>query len=126
MEQPVLPPSPTKAWEILKSTNTVENVKPMDLNTPIYPDMVRFVCVSDTHSLENRMPHQIPPGDILIHAGDFTNVGELKEVKEFNERLGILLFLYFEVLSFLTETFLSIIFIRESSTSSQNCDCWKP
>ncbi|XP_002740401.2 metallophosphoesterase domain-containing protein 1-like [Saccoglossus kowalevskii] len=30
----------------------------------------------------------LPDGDVLIHAGDFTNVGRPKEVDEFNEWLG--------------------------------------
>jgi hypothetical protein len=31
------------------------------------------------------MTHEIPHGDILIHAGDFTNVGAFEEVKEFSD-----------------------------------------
>jgi 3',5'-cyclic AMP phosphodiesterase CpdA len=44
--------------------------------------MLRVVCVSDTHSRHARMAHRIPSGDVLIHAGDLTNVGRGKEVLE--------------------------------------------
>ena len=53
---------------------------------------IRIVCISDTHSaVENvELPFKIPDGDILIHAGDFTNYGEVDKVKEFNAWLGTL------------------------------------
>ena len=53
---------------------------------------IRIVCVSDTHSLVENVqpPFNIPEGDILIHAGDFTNQGNLDKVKEFNSWLGSL------------------------------------
>ena len=38
---------------------------------------MRFVCASDTHMMRDRVP--IPDGDVLIHAGDFTMRGELKD-----------------------------------------------
>jgi 3',5'-cyclic AMP phosphodiesterase CpdA len=40
----------------------------------------RIVCISDTHSLYN---FPLPPGDILVHAGDFSRSGTLAEVQEF-------------------------------------------
>ena len=36
------------------------------------------------------MHNSIPNGDILIHAGDFSKVGSIKEVKEFSEFLKTL------------------------------------
>lgn len=36
---------------------------------------LKIVCISDTHSREHEMPATVPHGDILVHAGDFTNVG---------------------------------------------------
>jgi hypothetical protein len=38
----------------------------------------RIVCISDTH---NQTP-KLPPGDILIHAGDLTNQGSYSELKK--------------------------------------------
>lgn len=45
-------------------------------------DSWRIVCISDTHSLYHKMA-PIPEGDILIHAGDFSSTGTLKEMQEF-------------------------------------------
>lgn len=44
---------------------------------------MRIVCISDTHSLHPMMGHDLPEGDVLIHAGDCTNVGKPHEVEEF-------------------------------------------
>lgn len=40
---------------------------------------VRVVCISDTH---NNIPEDVPPGDILIHAGDMTNDGSSAEIQK--------------------------------------------
>ncbi|KAJ6784521.1 hypothetical protein PWT90_09057 [Aphanocladium album] len=37
---------------------------------------IRIVCIADTHSLTQ----PIPPGDVLIHAGDLTRSGTLSEL----------------------------------------------
>ncbi|KAK7696081.1 hypothetical protein QCA50_000723 [Cerrena zonata] len=39
------------------------------------PDWTRFVCISDTHC--QRFP--IPDGDVLLHGGDLTHTGTLKQ-----------------------------------------------
>ena len=39
---------------------------------------IRIVCISDTH---NQTP-KLPPGDILIHAGDLTNQGSFSELQK--------------------------------------------
>jgi predicted phosphodiesterase len=41
----------------------------------------RFVCVSDTHNAAPGGPFKLPKGDVLIHAGDMTNQGSLKELQ---------------------------------------------
>jgi Icc-related predicted phosphoesterase len=48
---------------------------------------MRIVCISDTHGLHIKMEKyaSLPQGDVLIHAGDCTNVGKPYEVKEFVE-----------------------------------------
>merc|ERR1719367_837758 len=53
---------------------------------------VRIVCTSDTHSgvEDNPQSFTLPDGDVLIHAGDFTNYGEVDKVKKFNSWLGTL------------------------------------
>lgn len=50
---------------------------------------LRFVAISDTHSLHHRM-REIPKGDVLIHAGDFTLFADDEQVADFNHWLGTL------------------------------------
>uniref|UniRef100_K3WF96 Calcineurin-like phosphoesterase domain-containing protein n=1 Tax=Globisporangium ultimum (strain ATCC 200006 / CBS 805.95 / DAOM BR144) TaxID=431595 RepID=K3WF96_GLOUD len=51
---------------------------------------MRVVCISDTHGLHDALHavERIPDGDVLIHAGDFTDTGDRDEVLAFNEFLG--------------------------------------
>ena len=49
--------------------------------------VMKVVCVSDTHGLHENA-RAIPPGDIFVHAGDFTDTGERSEVLAFNDFLG--------------------------------------
>ncbi|ROT85583.1 Metallophosphoesterase domain-containing protein 1 [Penaeus vannamei] len=55
---------------------------------PLSPNMVRFVAVSDTHS--RAVKAEVPDGDVLLHAGDFTGRGTLSEAMQFNMWLGTL------------------------------------
>ena len=48
---------------------------------------MKIVTIADTHGLHNQLKN-IPDGDILIHAGDLTNIGEIDDVIKFNEFLG--------------------------------------
>eukprot|EP01118_Nematostelium_gracile_P014191 TRINITY_DN5481_c0_g1_i1.p1 TRINITY_DN5481_c0_g1~~TRINITY_DN5481_c0_g1_i1.p1 ORF type:complete len:265 (+),score=59.81 TRINITY_DN5481_c0_g1_i1:116-910(+) len=48
----------------------------------------RIVCISDSHTRASSI--NIPFGDILIHAGDFTQKGTKEEAQEFNDWLGSL------------------------------------
>ena len=41
---------------------------------------MRLVCVSDTHLRTGRL--EVPPGDVLLHAGDLTGGGDVEEVRE--------------------------------------------
>lgn len=47
---------------------------------------VRLVCLSDTHDLHSSL--EVPDGDILIHAGDFTSRGRVPEVEAFGRFLS--------------------------------------
>ena len=53
---------------------------------------IRIVCISDTHSSVEmaRPPFEVPNGDILIHAGDFTEHGKIGNVEGFDRWLGSL------------------------------------
>jgi len=46
---------------------------------------MKVVCLSDTHGAHNEIT--LPHGDLLIHAGDFTNVGYESEIIAFNSWL---------------------------------------
>jgi Icc-related predicted phosphoesterase len=49
---------------------------------------VRIVCISDTHNQLHKLT--IPPGDLLIHAGDLTGHGSLKDVARVDRALAAL------------------------------------
>lgn len=54
---------------------------------PVAVGYVRFVHISDTHGKHEGMG-PLPPGDVLIHTGDFTNSGTVSEVRSFCEWFG--------------------------------------
>jgi len=48
--------------------------------------MKNIVCISDTHGHHRKINH-VPNGDILIHAGDITNKGEIEILEDFSDWL---------------------------------------
>jgi predicted phosphohydrolase len=49
--------------------------------------LVKIVCLSDTHGFHRKV--HVPPGDLLIHAGDFTLFSRSQaEILDFNAWLG--------------------------------------
>lgn len=42
---------------------------------------MKLVCISDTHGRHERL--SLPEGDVLIHAGDFSQKGEEEEIRHF-------------------------------------------
>ena len=48
---------------------------------------MRLVCISDTHGLHGEMP-SVPPGDVVIHAGDCLRTGSLAALEEFTRWFG--------------------------------------
>lgn len=46
---------------------------------------MRVVCLSDTHSRHDSVV--VPNGDVLVHAGDFTKLGEPQEICDFSQWL---------------------------------------
>ncbi|KAI1700172.1 calcineurin-like phosphoesterase domain-containing protein [Ditylenchus destructor] len=85
---------PTTLWNKYYSKERICKPIPplLSMNAPIRADAVRFVCISDTHErLADVLPFRfIPPGDVFIHCGDFTNIGKKEAVMEFNEQIGSL------------------------------------
>ncbi len=51
--------------------------RPQQTNKP-NPKAITVVCISDTHNFQPMVPH----GDLLIHAGDLTQSGTVKEVQD--------------------------------------------
>lgn len=47
---------------------------------------LRIVCISDTHGGHRKLT--MPPGDILIHAGDYTYFSKKEDATDFNAWLG--------------------------------------
>lgn len=80
--------NPTCAWNELSQKQKVIKVNVKLPTKPVEPDKVRFVCMSDTHSLIHSVKFDVPDGDVLLHAGDFTKCGKLEEVEEFDNWLG--------------------------------------
>lgn len=44
---------------------------------------MKIVCISDTHALHRAITSDVPDGDVLVHAGDITNVGSVLDIREF-------------------------------------------
>ena len=64
-------------------------VTPLSHDAPIRDDHLRFVCISDTHTqIEKRELDFVPQGDVLLHGGDFSDIGLPKDIKVFNDYLG--------------------------------------
>lgn len=72
---------PTKTYNEIKVKQKFQQVKPIPFDTPKQPGHLRFVCISDTHSLTKNL--KLPDGDVLLHAGDFSNIGRPSEVQGF-------------------------------------------
>jgi len=76
-------------WERFLSSPTLfiaRLVYSPSFRPPTYSDAadsnsVRVVCISDTHNTHSSQP-SLPPGDILIHSGDLTNSGTMKEIDD--------------------------------------------
>lgn len=88
------PNDPDKVWDKLKGRHTQKVIDPKSSLLTTYPapkpeGNKRIVILSDTHSLHDRLG-PIPEGDILIHAGDFSNVGSLGDCEGFGQFLASL------------------------------------
>ncbi|XP_048238350.1 metallophosphoesterase domain-containing protein 1-like [Haliotis rufescens] len=88
--QPKLSHNTVYAWSKLSVKQKVECVPPLDPTSPVPADCVRFVCISDTHNKVECDPGLVPPGDVLLHAGDFTMTGTPAQIDKFNHFLGTL------------------------------------
>lgn len=80
--------NPSKAWERIRVHQRYYRCDPFPPSTPISEDKIRFVCISDTHGKIEGSKLQMPQGDVLLHAGDFTQKGHMNEIQKFNSYLG--------------------------------------
>jgi predicted phosphohydrolase len=63
---------------------SVEVIRALPIPDPLRKQeagTLRLVMISDTHSFHRRIP--IPPGDVLVHSGDFCDGGSLEELEDF-------------------------------------------
>ena len=74
------------AWDAPQTPRTAQTAP----EKPRVPGAVRFVCVSDTHDswrgeskAGGKSGPDVPMGDVLVHAGDFTRSGKMDEVARF-------------------------------------------
>ncbi|XP_060075974.1 metallophosphoesterase MPPED2-like [Ylistrum balloti] len=82
---------PNKAWKSMQQDQKVIKKHLVDdPESPVPDGHLRFVCISDTHSRIEYGGFQVPAGDVLIHAGDFTMIGLPKDIDKFNKFLGTL------------------------------------
>lgn len=58
-------------------------------HTPALDSLLSLVCIADTHGFHRQLT--LPPGDILIHAGDFEG-RTVEQIEDFNAWLGELPF----------------------------------
>ena len=79
---------PYLAWSVLQVKQTARTVTPICHDTPKPEGHTRFVCLSDTHTKTKNL--SVPPGDVLLHAGDFSNIGLPRDIENFNTFLGSL------------------------------------
>lgn len=82
--------NPSKAWERIRVHQSYFWCDPFPPSTPIAEDKIRFVCISDTHGKIEGSKLHMPSGDVLLHAGDFTQKGHMNEIQKFNSYLGAL------------------------------------
>lgn len=82
--------NPSKVWERIRVHQRYYRCDPFPPSTPIAEDKIRFVCISDTHGKIEGSKLHMPPGDVLLHAGDFTQKGHMNEIQKFNSYLGAL------------------------------------
>ena len=47
--------------------------------------MKKIICISDTHGKHEQLNYDLPEGDMIIHAGDVSNLGKIYEINEFTQ-----------------------------------------
>lgn len=78
---------PTIVWDKLKGKQVFQLPEIWDgtVSAADGPPSVRLVCISDTHGRHQGVV--VPPGDVLLHSGDFSDIGAQKQVESFRDWL---------------------------------------
>lgn len=113
--------NPTQAWNEISKTQRLIKILPKIPKNDPQPGKIRIVCMSDTHSLTNHIKFPITPGDIFVHAGDFSKCGKKEEVIEFNNWLAHLPHKHKIVIAGNHELSFDKTFTHPFSSSSQCC-----
>uniref|UniRef100_A0A1I7V463 Metallophos domain-containing protein n=1 Tax=Caenorhabditis tropicalis TaxID=1561998 RepID=A0A1I7V463_9PELO len=85
------PYAENELWDSIKDNKTQIEIPKLNeegaINTPPTDGTpyLKVVCISDTHEQLHNVT--VPDGDVLIHAGDFTNNGDENELIKFNEEM---------------------------------------
>lgn len=78
---------PTMAWERrrYKKSCHFDTLQQNFGENPCPEGHCRWVTISDTHGKHRALSenNMLPDGDVLLHAGDLTNVGEVKQISDF-------------------------------------------
>jgi len=58
---------------------------PSDLDPETDSDVIKILCISDTHNLQRKLTiSRLPFADIIINAGDMTQIGSLEELRSYD------------------------------------------
>lgn len=66
---------------LLRRLNPTQ-IASVSIGDPRSDESYRIVMISDTHNRHKEMTHEMPEGDILIHAGDFTSDGGIEQIQD--------------------------------------------
>lgn len=83
-QQESLSLDPDLAWETVKSDQIF--LDPINSTNQKPDDCIRIVCMSDTHGQHREI--YLPPGDVLVHGGDFTKTGEPGTIQDLDDYFG--------------------------------------
>jgi len=73
---------PTSAWKMIENSQRFLPLPTLEAGSPRL-ESTRIVCMSDTHGKHRQV--FVPKCDLLIHSGDFTNMGEASTVQDLGD-----------------------------------------
>ncbi|KAI3383413.1 hypothetical protein SNEBB_002122 [Seison nebaliae] len=64
-------------------TGKVDKIAQSDIVSPKDGKSLSITCISDTHSRHSKLQLVEDPTDFILHCGDFTNNGSIRQIEEF-------------------------------------------